>query len=127
MSGLTMVNILTIFAYSAAGGTISIHITGEEHIPDVRAIIRGNSTFISIDDVSERLNIIPKKAGDELIVLCRDILCVPVQLDNENDAFHDSGTLMLSVDLVADGEIDIFDLVMVGVNYGVSYEGASCS
>jgi len=103
MLDLTIACILTIFACSAAAanGAISIRMTGEENISGVRAIIKDDSTFISIDDVSDRLNIVSKKLSDEVIGLCRDDLCIFVQLDDERDALRDSGLLMINVDLVA--------------------------
>lgn len=103
MLDLTIACILTIFACSAAAanGAISIRMTGEENISGVRAIIKDDSTFISIDDVSDRLNIVSKKISDEVIGLCRDDLCIFIQLDDERDALRDSGLLMINVDLVA--------------------------
>jgi hypothetical protein len=104
MLGLTfIIQILIISAYSAeaADRMISIHITGEENISGVRAIIKDGSTFISIDDISGRLNIVPKEISDEVIGLCRDDLCILVQLDDERDALRDHELLMINADLVA--------------------------
>ena len=75
--------------------------TGEENISGVNAVIKDGSTFISMDDVSDRLNIISKEISDGMIGLCKDDLCIPVQLDNEKDVIHDSETLMISADLIA--------------------------
>ena len=103
MLGLAIVYILTISAYSAeaADRIISIHMTGDENISGVKTIIRDDSTFISIDDISERLNIVPKKISDQVIGLCKDELCIFVQLDDERDALRDSGQLVINADLIA--------------------------
>jgi hypothetical protein len=103
MPVLVTANILAAFIYSAAGAnsTVSIHITGEENIPGVRAVIEDGSVFISLDDISERLGIVSKDIGEGMVGLCKGDLCVPVQLDNEEDARRDSGVLMINADLIA--------------------------
>ena len=104
MSGLMVARILAAVICSAtttADMTISIHMTGEEDISDVKAIIKGDSIFVSIDDVLERLNIVSKELTEGMIGLCLDDICVPVQLDNEKHAIRDSGQLMVDAELVA--------------------------
>ena len=103
MSGLMVVQILAIAICSvpAANGAISIHMTGEEDISNVKAIIKDGSAFISIDDVSERLNIVSKELGEGMMGLCKDDICVPVRLDDEEHAIRGSGQLMVNVELVA--------------------------
>ncbi len=75
--------------------------TGEEDISNVKAIIEGNSIFVSIDDVSERLDIVSKELTEGMIGLCKGDICVPVQLDNEDHAIRDSDQLMVDAELVA--------------------------
>ena len=86
---------------TAAGSTISIHMTGEDDIHDVKAIIKDNSTFISIDDISEKLNLVSKGLGKSMIGICKDDICVPVRLDSEDEAIQDSGKLMINAELIA--------------------------
>lgn len=101
----TIAGIITVLICSTTtvAMTITIHIDGEENIPNVKAIIRDNTTFISIDDVSERLDIICKELTEGMIGICRDDICVPVRLDDENDVIRDSGELMINAELVAGG------------------------
>lgn len=103
MTGLAIAHILTVLVCSAvaADGTISIHIAGEENISGVRTVIKDDLTFISMDDVGERLDIEIKKLGDGMIGLCQEEICIAVQLDNERDAIRDSGELMINIDLIA--------------------------
>ena len=103
MSKLVIMGISTFFVCSAAGAnsTVSIYITGEENIPGVRAVIEDGSVFISLDDISEKLGIISKDIGEGMVGLCKGDLCVPVQLDNEEDARRDSGVLMINAHLIA--------------------------
>ena len=103
MIGLAIAQILTVLVCSAvaADGVISIHIAGEENISGVRAVIKDDLTFISMDDVGERLDIELKELGDGMIGLCQEEICIAVQLDNERDAIRDSGALMINVDLIA--------------------------
>lgn len=103
MSKLVIMGISTFFVCSAAGAnsTVSIYITGEENIPGVRAVIEDGSVFISLDYISEKLGIISKDIGEGMVGLCKGDLCVPVQLDNEEDARRDSGVLMINAHLIA--------------------------
>jgi len=103
MSNLAIVGISTFFICSAAAAsnTVSIYIAGEENITGVRAVIEDGSVFISLDDISEKLGIISKDIGEGMVGLCKGDLCVPVQLDNEEDARRDSGVLMINGDLIA--------------------------
>jgi hypothetical protein len=103
MSKLVIMGISTFFACSAAGASsnISIYVTGEENISGVRAVIEDGSVFISLDDISEKLGIISKDIGKGMVGLCKGDLCVPVQLDNEEDARRDSGVLMINAHLIA--------------------------
>ena len=103
MANLTIACALAILTYSvaAADGTISIHMAGEESISGVKAVIRDGLAFISIDDISERLDIVSKKLSDEVMGLCKDELCIVAYLDNEADAVHDSGLLFINANLIA--------------------------
>lgn len=103
MTGLIVAHILTVLICSAvaADGAISINITGEEDISGVRAVVKDDLTFISIDDVAEKLDIEIKELGDGMIGLCQEEICIAIQLDNEKDALRDSGVLMINVDLIA--------------------------
>ncbi len=113
---LAVTYILTIFVSGvvAVGGTISINISGEEDIAGVSAITRNGSVFISIDDVSERLDIVSKDIAEGMIGLCKGDLCVPVQLDSEEDALRDSGQLLINADLVASALSSEFQWVISG-------------
>lgn len=101
----TIAGIITVLICSTTtvAMTITIHIDGKENIPNVKAIIKDNTTFISIDDVSEGLDIICKELTEGMIGICRDDICVPVRLDDENDVIRDSGELMVNAELVAGG------------------------
>ncbi len=103
MLASTIAGIIVILACSAVAAdvTISIHMTGEEDISNVKAIIEGNSIFVSIDDVSERLDIVSKELTEGMIGLCKGDICVPVQLDNEDHVIRDSDPLMVDAELVA--------------------------
>lgn len=103
MPSLAIVGILAfiICSAAAANSTVSIHITGEENIPGVRAVIEDGSVFISLDDISEKLGIISKDIGEGMVGLCKGDLCVPVQLDSKEDVRRDSGVLMINGDLIA--------------------------
>ncbi len=103
MWSLIIAGILTFAICSAAAAniTVSIYVTGEENISGVRAVIEDGSVFISLDDISERLGIISKDIGEGMVGLCKGDLCVPVQLDNEEDARRDSGVLMINAHLIA--------------------------
>ena len=104
MSGINIAGILTVFAYGmvSASGTISIHMTGEKAITNVRAITEDSSTFISIEDISERLGIVTKELDQGLIGLCKEELCIPIQLENKADVRRDTGTLMINAGLIAE-------------------------
>ena len=101
----TIAGIVTVLICSTTtmAMTITIHIDGEENIPNVRAIIKDSTTFISIDDVSKRLDIVCKELTKGMIGICKDDICVPVRLDDENDVIRDSGQLMVNAELVAGG------------------------
>ena len=103
MPGLAITHILAVLVCSmgSADGTISINIAGGEDISGVRAIIKDDLTFISINDVAERLNIEPKEIGEDMMGLCQEETCIAVDLKNEKDAFRSSGTLMINADLIA--------------------------
>ncbi len=103
MWSLIIAGILTsiICSAAAANSTVSVYVTGEENISGVRAVIEDGSVFISLDDISEKLGIISKDIGEGMVGLCKGDLCVPVQLDNEEDARRDSGVLMINADLIA--------------------------
>lgn len=113
---LAVTCILIAFASGAVavGESISIHISGEEDITGVRSITKKGSVFISIDDVSERLDIVPKDIAEGMIGLCRDDICVPVQLDSEEDVLRDSGQLLINADLVASALSSEFQWVISG-------------
>jgi hypothetical protein len=64
--------------------------------------MRDGSVFISIEDVSERLNIIRKEIGDGITGLCKDDRCILVQMGNEEHVRRDSGQLMINADLMAE-------------------------
>ena len=112
----TIAGIVTVLICSTTtmAMTITIHIDGEENIPNVKAIIKNNTTFISIDDVSERLNFICKELAENMIGICRDDICVPVRLDSEDDAIRDSGELMINAELVAGGVISKHEWLVSG-------------
>jgi len=103
MSYLAIAGVLAILTYSttAAHGAISIYMPGEEDISDVKAIIEDESVFISIDDVSERLSVTAKKITDEMIGICKDELCILVQLGSVKDARRDADGLLINADLIA--------------------------
>ena len=103
MSGLFIAQIIVAFLYGAAGtdGEITIHIDGDEDISGVRVATRDGLTFISMDDIAERLDISPKEIGEGMIGLCQEEICIAVDLDNENDAVRASGALMINADLIA--------------------------
>ena len=107
MPGLTIVYVLTAFVYSAEASSeaISIYVAGGEAISDVRAIIEDiiedGVVFISIEDISEKLDIVSKDIGEGTIGLCKGDVCILVQLDNEEETRRDSGALMINVDLIA--------------------------
>ena len=103
MLELASAHILVTFICSVAGagGVISINMAGEEDISDVKAIIKNDSAFISIDDVLERLGIVLKDIDEETTSLCKDEICVLVQLNNEDNVLRDSERLLVNVELVA--------------------------
>lgn len=103
MSGFVVAQILAILASGTTGANavISIHISGDDDITDIKAIIKNDAIFIPINDISEKLKIVPKELAEGMIGLCKGDICVPVRLDDESDAVYDSDVLMVNAELVA--------------------------
>jgi hypothetical protein len=78
---------------------ISIYIPDGDDINDVGAIIDG-FVFISIDDVSEKLGVVPKEIGEEMLGLCKDEICIFVQMDSRDHVRDTSGRLMINAELI---------------------------